>query len=528
MTQAEAVRTTAHWIGSPDGPLLGWLSGTGPEGVLVLPPVGYEWWSAHRTVRSAAEALAGRGLTVLRLDYAHTGDSSGQGPVSLAACRRSAEAGRAFLREIGCARVTILGIRLGGAIALDSRLDADAVVAWEPVEAGRRFARELRMHSETLPDGVDGAVVAGMHFGGAMLDELTSLSLQTLERAPAARVTLVGRDLNGLSERLTALGADVAADDPPGAELALEVPAEDASVPREIVASIVDAVDARNGSSRPPVEEQPRATFEWDGHRVDEEVLRLTDRELVGVLTTPAGAAPSTLVVWLNSGSEPHVGPGRAWVEYARSLAGLGYASLRLDFSGWGESPDHGHAPGRPYDAHCIEETAAAVHALRSRGYERVVLAGLCAGAWVALRAALEVPSTAVIALNPQLYWQPGDPVEALMRDTRRRRTAERERLKRGRRLGLWSALDLLGHRGWAARWLDELARRDVPVALVFAEGDDGLEYLQDRLSRRLGRVTARGSIRIVEVPGIDHSMHRAWLRGRIVAVVKEILESLP
>jgi hypothetical protein len=52
-----------------------------------------------------------------------------------------------------------------------------------------------------------------------------------------------------------------------------------------------------------------------------------------------------------------------------------------------------------------------------------------------------------------------------------------------------------------------------VPVSLVFAEGDDGLEYLQDRLGRRLADLQGRGLLRVREVTGIDHSMSRVWLR---------------
>jgi hypothetical protein len=58
-------------------------------------------------------------------------------------------------------------------------------------------------------------------------------------------------------------------------------------------------------------------------------------------------------------------------------------------------------------------------------------------------------------------------------------------------------------------------------VALIFAEGDDGLEYLRNRVGRRLARAVAAGAVRLVEVPGIDHSMHRVWLRGRVVDAIR-------
>ena len=129
-------------------------------------------------------------------------------------------------------------------------------------------------------------------------------------------------------------------------------------------------------------------------------------------------------MVFLNSGSEVHTGPGRAWVEYARGLARPGVEVLRVDFRGWGESPDEGHAPGRPYDEHTVNDAIDVVEARRAQG-RRVVLAGLCAGAWIGLKAATQVRVDGVIAINPQLYWQPGDPVEALMTTTRARRRSE-------------------------------------------------------------------------------------------------------
>jgi pimeloyl-ACP methyl ester carboxylesterase len=313
-----------------------------------------------------------------------------------------------------------------------------------------------------------------------------------------------------------------------GGESALEEPAEYATVPEEVVDEVVRRVgEPRAGRIEIP-KATPVAAMDWRGAPIEEEVLTLGPERLVGVLARPPQPDPQRpTVVFLNTGSEPHVGPGRAWVEYSRTLAGEGYQCLRLDFSGWGESPDHGHAPGRPYDAHCEEETISVVRALRERGHEKLLIVGLCAGAWVALRAVLSEPVDGVVALNPQLYWKPGDPVEALMSETRERRTPEREREERGARLGLWTVLDLLGRRPWAGRWLDDLEASGVPVLMVFAEGDDGIEYLENRLSRRLASVGRAGAIRTTQVPDIDHSMHRAWLRERIVATLRAELERL-
>ena len=46
-------------------------------GVVIVPPVGYEYWSSHRTLRTLAERLAGQGCCALRFDFDGTGDSAG-------------------------------------------------------------------------------------------------------------------------------------------------------------------------------------------------------------------------------------------------------------------------------------------------------------------------------------------------------------------------------------------------------------------------------------------------------------------
>lgn len=533
---AGTVRTHARWLGSPDRPLLGWVSAAGTEatasGVLLLAPVGYEWWSTHRTLRTVAERLAGAGHVVLRLDLDGTADSAGdqRDAARVDAWRASARHGAEALRALGCRRLTVVGVRLGGLLALvgGAALEAHAVVVWAPVLSGRRLVKELRMLSVPTP-GDDGTLVsAGTVFTAETLADLGAIDARKPATAPAPLVGLVGDGLDALAAHLRGLGSEVEQVSAPGGETALERPTEYATVPGAVVEALAELV----GPSREDVLELALAdagpvTLPWRGAAVREEIVRLGPRDLVGVLTTPLAGTGGIVVVWLNSGSEPHVGPGRAWVEYARGLALRGHASLRVDFSGWGESPDRGRAPGRPYDAHGEDEVLEVVAALRERGHDRVVLAGLCAGAWIALRAILREPVAGVVALNPQLYWEAGDPVEATMAETRLRRTPERVIEERGRRWGWWTLLDILGRRPWAGRWLDAVVATGVPVLLLFAEGDDGIEYLRNRVSRRLRRGLLRGSLRVAEMPEIDHSMHRVWLRDDVVARVGAFVDGL-
>jgi hypothetical protein len=125
------------------------------------------------------------------------------------------------------------------------------------------------------------------------------------------------------------------------------------------------------------------------------------------------------------------------------------------------------------------------------------------------------------------MYWQPGDPVEAdIVAETRARRLPEIRRNKRFRAMGAWTLLDLLGVRHPAAQWLRDLQRRGTPIIAVFAEGDDGLEFLEDRTGRAWRRALSRGSITSATIADIDHPMHRHWMRESMVATIGEWLDS--
>ena len=546
-TAVRGIVTSGQWIGPSERPLMAWLTwpadGIGEVGVLIVPPVGYEYWSSHRTLRTLAERLAENGCLALRFDFDGTGDSAGDqwDPGRLEAWQGNIGQAADALRGWGVARLVVIGLRFGGTLALTqaAAVGADAVVAWAPVTRGSRYVRELQLLSLAVPETPDllawsGVVQAGFVFSAETLAGFGAIDLGALPDRPAAKVLIVDRDDKPASvavlDRLRALGVEPDHVVRPGADLFLDHPTEYATVPGDIVDDITGWV-GHSGVSAETQDAPARRTIAaiaWQGDDVEEEVVELGRPGLVGILTRPPSGVSRGTVVWLNSGSEHHVGPGRAWVEYARTLALSGCASLRVDFSGWGESPDLGHAPGRPYDQHGVAEVGQIVAALRDSGHSAIVLAGLCAGAWIALRAALDVEVEGVLALNPQIYWQPGYPVEAnIDTETEVRRRSEIRRHKRLAAIGVWSFLDVLGARPPAARWLDALARRQTPILAVFAEGDDGLQYIQDRIARAWRRAGARGLIQVTTVAGIDHPMHRHWLRSSMVDAISAWLDTV-
>lgn len=115
--------------------------------LLLLPPFFHEWQRSYRMFALLADALAARGVSVLRFDYRGTGESSGD-DVDFLPSRAldDADAALALLRERCDAPVTLLGVR-GGAL-LAERLATQRALpwwSWQPVGDGAAYLAALRM-----------------------------------------------------------------------------------------------------------------------------------------------------------------------------------------------------------------------------------------------------------------------------------------------------------------------------------------------------------------------------------------------
>jgi pimeloyl-ACP methyl ester carboxylesterase len=149
-------------FGDSDAPLFGVLhepeaSRARDHGVLLCPPIAQEYVRSHWAMRQLALSLQRAGFPCLRFDWYGVGDSSGElHRASLARWRSDAASGAQELRDAsGVRRVSLVGLRIGGAIALSAARDVKPanLVLWDPVLDGRTYLAELEaMHGALTSD----------------------------------------------------------------------------------------------------------------------------------------------------------------------------------------------------------------------------------------------------------------------------------------------------------------------------------------------------------------------------------------
>ena len=136
MSSSEGQNLRALWFGD-DLALIGHLHT--PRGValdlcaVICPaPFGYDNVCGHRGLRILADRLVAGGIAALRFDFPGVGDSDGE--QGLPAWKNAvAAAVSTARRETGCKQVGIIGVGLGGTVALgslDQGVDVDKLVLW--------------------------------------------------------------------------------------------------------------------------------------------------------------------------------------------------------------------------------------------------------------------------------------------------------------------------------------------------------------------------------------------------------------
>jgi alpha-beta hydrolase superfamily lysophospholipase len=560
-------------------------------GLVICKPFGYEATCAHRGMRVFAETAAGLGMPVLRFDYLGTGDSADGDPASDQIgpwLEDVAAAVGELRRRTGVKRVCLLGFRLGALLATAAATGgtrADALILVAPVLVGRRYLRELRTmalagagaanasSADTQAAGAGSLEVSGYVLSAATITKLSQTDVSSPVAAPADEILIIDRDdlpaASAWNQTLQQLGARTRYLALPGFVKMIMTPPQFAAVPQEMLATVRDWLQQFAGSTtatstRHPADATPPAALRELDLAAATSAIVLRERPvflgprrmLFGIVTEPPSDERSgRAVILLNSGADYHIGAGRMYVSMARRWAMHGYAVLRMDLAGLGDSVTR---PGRPDDEvfppAVIDDVRDAIDFVRKElGAREVTLGGLCSAAYHTLRAAVAgLPLNRIVMVNPQNFsWKEGmalgnvqlvDAVKERGYGNRALSLANWKRMLTGRidvatiaRIqGVRLRLAIETNFREAARRLHiklprdlgselrEIAARGVSVVFVFAQGEPGIELLRIQGGSIVRHLGDRCRIHIID--SADHTFTWSGPRARLEKVLSDEL----
>ena len=534
------------WFGPADRPLAGWLElpaeGKARAGVVLCPSLLGECTNAYRSFRELSARLARHHLAVLRFDYPGTGDSAGlvDEPGQVSSWITGAGAGVDLLRRRGLDHITVVGLRMGAIIAAAAAADveADALVLWDPSTSGRAWLRQQRVVMRLGLAHLQGADedVLGVRLPEATERELSAFSIADVPTRdiPTLVVVRAGTARPApVSERWPAAQWWDSVEQ----QQLLDVDSLAARPATRTVAAIAAWVDgvappaANHRVADGPSDRTTATMVNRHGRTVTEELVSLGSAGLAGVLTSPDGAAADGVtVVFLNTAAERHTGPERAWVDVSRELAGRGLRSLRFDLAGMGDSPTpEGRHEDMPFEPRALDDVVEVVRTVVDDP-EKVVLVGLCSGAYHAIEAGLVLGARGVVALNPV-------PERLVVRDLPRQAPHVRTSPTWVRRLGrtrvlhrvqlyfphaLWSLLHGLRLVSNPAGPLRRLEKGGTTTLML--SGELELRPYLLRGGRDMRRLATRPGFELITVDQLDHSMLRRRPRERALAVLVDHL----
>lgn len=554
---------------------------TGTAAVLLVSPWGFEELSSRTAYRLIGERLAALGYPCLRFDLPGTGHSSGISSEinDEEAWRKATRAAFDHLQSLCNPReIIVIGQGPGGLLAghLAQERPVGGLVLLAPASQGRAYLREVAAWTAmTKPefkvsstDGPQGGLMsAGFVLSAATANELKRLKLLDAP-PPRARRTLLAKRPDNLGD--AKLAEELAAKDVPMDTILFADHADYVSSPifgsypsetvDKVVAWLIRYFPVAAGATLP---DRPMpALLETETYR--ERLVRFGPEDMFfGALTTPRDRAAKTALLLLNAGADHSVGWGRYSVDFAREMAREGFAVLRMDLAGIGETPLW---PGQQqpvmYSLRANDDVACALDWLAAEaGIEKVALIGRCSGGYPALLSAVadeRVVGSFMINVR-KLHWDPDEdiykairePVEPL--DTYRKNLGSSRQLKRVlsgelpistivRRLShtLAAIADkklarLLRNRSKHYRIgrivnerLQALKKRNVVVGFVFSQGDPGLIDLYGWAGPNAEKLSAYPNLKLAVIEDADHNLSPVPIRAEVTRTLLDLLRGLP
>jgi pimeloyl-ACP methyl ester carboxylesterase len=560
----------------------GWLHpADGNKGVVLCNPFGHEAMWLHQAMRELAQRLAARGVPVLRFDYLGTGDSADRESFLCPTDWADEVSGAIdYLRSItGIERVSLAGFRFGATVAAWAarKNEIESIAMLAPVRSTRLFLREMNIlnqtwregagadesHDQTPPGARD---IFGHRFSAHALETIGNLDLCNEPQVPAQRILIAH---SGLRDGSQELSADFEANGACVESMAFENYAQVlqtawlSELPELLLNRVADWLSA----GVEPCVRAPAVTVDASPVLVTPFAIELpqhvADGSIFSILCEPAmrRSAPEHTPVLLiaNTAATHHVGDGRFGVELGRGLAKLGFASLRIDARGLGDSScaARSGAAGQTVLDAIGDDLSLAVNWLVRRGYRHIVVFGICAGAYAALQGTrLNRAVRGLVMVNPVGFILPAG---CTMRDAAERRLGSpRAYLRSMVRAGKW--LEVIRRRvrlrpvartmwrhavaqaqGMLAAWSGEalcsatesqqvrklfqrLDADGVHIRLLFSPRDHSLDELYMHFGVHGPRLKQLSRVRTHIVRNMDHEVLNRIAREHVLAVCEEFL----
>ncbi|MGV0735345.1 alpha/beta hydrolase [Mycobacterium syngnathidarum] len=547
MTDGSGVQGVPTWFGPEQSRLFGVVHVPGGEvaraGVVICPPIGREYQDSYRGLKLLAQRLCSEGFAVLRFDYLGTGDSTGDqcGDDAVDGYLESIRTAVDYLRSSGVKSVSLVGLRVGAllaATAASSIPDIDGLVLWDPVTNGRRYVREQQViykmtvgaeETDGLPPEPGVVPLLSLTLSSAAATALGALKMPAT--VGSTSVLVLSRPERTDDRQLADLIAtgDCAVQEIAGQPAFIEPPGIVVKIPMDTVATIEKWLDTNLPSEtsvfQPQIADEAVVDVLADGRKVVDAITELGPSRLFAIRSaiagTPAGG-PTVLIH--NTASDHRVGPGRLWSETARDLAALGVSVFRFDRRGVG---DTGIATDDYAWITSAVAKADAIDVVESVGVsaDRLILTGICSGAWNCAYGAMRYGAKSLILVNLPIYaWRRIDGVnERLWRVTEfaagdsDQRTEEvpawvavKQWLKSWLPYPGWLLLGRLGYTQVPEVLFDSLGKRGLRSELVMSPWDY-VWYENHQGPDSFRRLTRRGRApKLIRPPGGDHSvLHR-------------------
>ena len=471
-----------------------------------------------------------------------------------------------------------------------------SLILMAPVVSGQRSCRNPRRSKSRLSDAKRSVLgrgaparaqlaagpgpldVNGYSLSAATVETLAKIDLTTVEMPAARDASIIDDDklpiARLLAESLSARGIRVRYEQAAGFVDVLMTAPHLSRVPRNLIALAINGLanrsrpvtpsDIPDGGLRDPATtaetNTPMPHHFADGRPggiVERAVFLDESENLFGVVTEPGHEqSPPRGVILLSIGADHHIGAGRLYVDLARRWARQGFFVLRFDLGGIGDSATRPACSDDDlHPAAAVDDIRAAGEYLRNRYHiQDLTLAGVCSGAYHALRAAIAgLPVGRILAVNPECYLRQtgtrptGMQIAEIVRNPHVYRgkilsVNAWKRLLRGE-VDVWRipviylrraqlALDGMVHdlarrtgirlREDLAHELHEVAARGVRIVFLFARGEPGLELLRVQAGSAIATLGDRCRVHIVDFG--DHTFSRFAPRLAMANVLTEEL----